>query len=112
MRSLPFSSFPLVFRLWFADHGHGRSPQRGTLGVEVAGHDGAVVGLEWLRRLPEADLHRVRTPGVERAPARRVDRTGQLTLEGVAPPASLAGRVRYGDRRQQGLGVGVPRSGV
>ena len=75
---------------------------------EVAGHlvstfsDHALLGYDC-----PACVDRDRAPGVKAAPGRRVDGGREIVAEQYGLARPLLGRIGYGRRRQQRLGVGV-----
>src|SRR4029450_11331101 len=69
---------------------------------EVVGSD-----LFQYRRLLPADGLRVLAPRMEMTTRRRIGRVRYFALED--DPIGAKARIRYGDRRQEGLGVGMLR---
>src|SRR6267142_6414315 len=83
-----------------ADAGHGGSVRRGTVGAlqrEMTGSHVSRAEAAKLGLLGGAALLGELAPGPEPAPGRRVDRAGQLALDGDALLGPFGGRIGHRD---------------
>ena len=79
----------------------------GIFGIEMAGHMAARRDLADLGVDLAADRHHTRAAGAEIAAFGRVGGAWHIALQDDALSVVMAGRVRFGDRRQKRRGLGV-----